>query len=124
MMNTKRILVVDNEPHMQRLLEFTLRKSGATVQSAGSGGQALVLLRENPIDLMIIDYLMPGLDGFQVIRAIRDDSRLKDLPIIMMTSRGQTDVREAASGLGIAAFHTKPFSPTDLLADIKRILHL
>lgn len=119
---TKRILIVDNEPHMQRLLEFTLRKSGATVVTAGSGEEALALLRAQPVDLMIIDYLMPGLDGFQVIQAIRSDATLRALPIIMMTSRGQTDVREAASGLGIAAFFTKPFSPTDLLAEIRRLL--
>lgn len=124
MKSEKRILVVDNEPHMQRLIQFMLQKTGAVIETVGTGQAAIDSLLQTPADLMIIDYMMPGMDGFETIRILRNQPPLQDMPVIMMTSRGQTVVRESATGLGVAAFFTKPFSPSDLLTEVNRLLAL
>ena len=123
-MQKKRILVVDDERHMQRLLQFTLEKTGATVQMAGSGTEAIECLRKDPADLICLDLVMPGMDGFATVREIRKDPSLPSLPVIMLTSRGQNEAREQATGLGIVSYFTKPFSPTELIAEAKKILGL
>jgi DNA-binding response OmpR family regulator len=123
-MKKKRILVVDDERHMRRLLQFTLEKTGATVETAGSGAEALDALRATPADLVLLDYLMPGMDGFATVRELRKEPALENVPVIMLTSRGQEDVREQAAGLGIVAYFTKPFSPIELIAKVKTQLGL
>jgi CheY-like chemotaxis protein len=121
-MQRKRILVVDDERHMRRLLQFTLEKTGSEVVLVGSGDEALQSLREGRFDLILLDLVMPGMDGFATAREIRRDPACNDVPIIMLTSRGQPEMREVATELGIASFFTKPFSPTVLIAEAKRRL--
>jgi len=123
-MEKKRILVVDDERHMQRLLQFSLEKTGCIVETAGSGAEAIEKLRKNPPDLLLIDLVMPGMDGFATVRELRSFTGLTDLPVIMLTSRGQGDVREEAAELGIVSFLTKPFSPIELMGEARRILGL
>jgi len=123
-MERKRILIVDNERHMQRLLQFNLEKTGSIVETAGSGEAALALLQKNPVDLLLIDLVMPGLDGFGTVRELRNIPQCRDIPVIMLTSRGQVDTREQAAGLGIAVFLTKPFSPIELVAEARKLLGL
>lgn len=121
-MNPKRILVIDDERHMQRLIQFNLEKIGCQVQTAGSGDAALALLRQSPVDLVLVDLVMPGMDGFAIVRAIRADDQLRHLPVIMLTSRGQADTRSTAADLGISAFLTKPFSPIELVNEAGKLL--
>ena len=123
-MNKKRILVVDDERYMQRLLQFILEKTGATVETAGSGEAALTILRKCPADLVILDLVMAGLDGFDTVRAMRKEPGLEAIPVIMLTSRGQAEPCDKAAGLGIVAYFTKPFSPTELIDNIKQRLCL
>ncbi|MEI6350949.1 MAG: response regulator [Verrucomicrobiota bacterium] len=123
-MNSKRILVVDDERHMQRLLQFNLEKTGCAVETAGSGPAALEIIDAKPIDLMLIDLVMEGMDGFATVRELRKRPHGREIPIIMLTSRGQGDTREEASGLGIAIFLTKPFSPIELVAETRKLLQL
>ena len=123
-MEKKRILVVDDERHMQRLLQFNLEKTGCIVETAGSGEAALAITGEKTVDLLLIDLVMPGMDGFATVQELRNRPNGKDIPVIMLTSRGQVDTREQASGLGISAFLTKPFSPIELVAEAKKLLGL
>lgn len=123
-MEPKRILVVDDEKHMQRLLQFALQKTGCSVTTAGSGAAAIEALRETSADLLLIDLVMPEMDGFQTLREIRSYPALKSMPVIMLTSRGQVDIREQAAELGVVSFFTKPFSPVELIAEAKSILQL
>ena len=123
-MNPKRILVVDDERHMQRLLQFNLEKTGCVVETAGSGEAALEIFDQKSVDLVLIDLVMQTMDGFATVRELRKRPGGRDIPIIMLTSRGQTDTREHAADLGIAVFLTKPFSPIELVAEAKRLLHL
>ena len=123
-MNPKRILVVDDERHMQRLLQFNLEKTGCLVDTAGSGEAALAIFDSKPVDLMLVDLVMEGMDGFATVREVRKRPAGQDIPVIMLTSRGQTTTRELAADLGIAVFLTKPFSPIELVAEAKRLLQL
>ena len=121
-MKSKRILVVDDERHMRRLLQFNLEKIGCTVETAGSGEEALAMLEKNPANLLLIDLVMPGLDGFATVRELRTRPGGADIPVIMLTSRGQDDTRINATDHGISVFLTKPFSPIELVMEAKKLL--
>ncbi|HSI84619.1 MAG: response regulator [Candidatus Methylacidiphilales bacterium] len=123
-MKNKRIMVVDDERHMQRLLNYNLEKTGCVVVQAMSGEEALekATAATATVDLLIIDVMMPGMDGFATVRKLRELPAYAALPIIMLTARGQADVREAAKGLGISDFFTKPFSPIELTSKVRQLL--
>lgn len=118
----KTILIVDDELFMRRLLEQTLRRVGARLATAESGDAALLWLERESADLLLIDVTMPGRDGFETVRELRADARHAALPVIMLTAGGMGDVRARAQALGVAAFFTKPFSPTALAAEAARLL--
>lgn len=115
-MNEKTILVTDDEPHMRRLLEFTLAKTKHTLAVATSGEDALARARAGKIDLLVIDVGLPGMSGFEAVEAIKGLPGNEQLPVIMLTSRGHPEIRDEAAKLGVRAFLTKPFSPTELAA--------
>lgn len=116
------MLVVDDEPHMRRLLQFALAKTGASLLLAATGREALAHAAATPVDLVVIDFMMPELDGFATLRELRKDARYARLPAIMLTSRGQTELRGAAAEIGVDVFLTKPFSPTELSQHVQRLL--
>jgi CheY-like chemotaxis protein len=120
----KTLLIVDDELFMRRLLEQTLRKTGARIATAASGDDALAWLARESADLLLIDVSMPGRDGFETVRALRvdGDGRHATMPVIMLTAGGMADVRARAAELGVAAFFTKPFSPAALAAEATRLL--
>lgn len=119
----KTILIVDDELFMRRLLEQTLRRSGARLVTAESGDAALAWLAREQADLLLIDFNMPGRDGFATVRALREDNIHGKLPVVMLTAGGLADVRARAAELGVAAFFTKPFSPSALAAEVGRLLN-
>ncbi len=116
------LLVVDDESHMRRLLQFALAKTGARLLLAANGREALEQARTHQIDLVVIDFMMPELDGFATLRELRRDPRYAKLPVIMLTSRGQTELRVVAEEVGVDVFLTKPFSPIELTKHVKRLL--
>jgi CheY-like chemotaxis protein len=116
------VLVVDDEPHMRRLLQFALAKTGVRLLLAANGREALTHARDTTVDLIVIDFMMPDLDGFATLRELRRDPRYAKLPAIMLTSRGQTELREVAEELGLDVFLTKPFSPIELTQHVQRLL--
>ncbi len=115
----KTILVVDDAPNIVELLRLYLEQAGYAVLSAGDGPAAIELHRSHRPDLVILDVMLPGLDGFEVCRAIR---REWDTPILMLTAR--TDDVDAIVGLELGAddYVTKPFNPRALVARVKAIL--
>ena len=116
------ILVVEDEPGIQEVLKFNLSQQGHDVIVAGDGEDALSLLRGALPDLILLDWMLPGISGVDVARRVRADSRLKNIPIIMLTAR--TDERDKVLGLDTGAddYITKPFSPRELMARIKAVL--
>lgn len=116
------ILVVEDEPGIQEVLKFNLSHHGHLVTVASSGEEAVGLLNGIMPDLILLDWMLPGMSGVELARRIRDDSRLKPIPIIMLTAR--TEERDKVMGLDTGAddYLTKPFSPAELNARIKAVL--
>jgi DNA-binding response OmpR family regulator len=119
---TGRILVVDDEPHIRRVLEAMLGKEGFEVRSASDGEEGLRMVAAGGIDLVILDLLMPGTHGLEVLARIRTDPDKGTTPVIILTAKGQDIDREAAFAGGADDFMTKPFSPKKLVARIRELL--
>ncbi len=116
------ILVVEDEPGIQEVLRFNLGQHGHDVIVAADAEEALNLLRGALPDLILLDWMLPGMSGIDLARRLRADSRQKNIPIIMLTAR--SDERDKVQGLDTGAddYITKPFSPRELMARIKAVL--
>ncbi len=114
-----RILVVDDEPRMIRFIRMNLELEGYTVFEATDGVGALQQVRDALPDLVILDVMMPELDGFETLRALREFS---SVPVIMLTARGEEDDRVRGLELGADDYVTKPFSPRELVSRVKAVL--
>lgn len=119
---SKQILLVDDEEHMLHLLRFALKDVPAYLRCVKCGSEALSLLERESVDLVLLDYSMPGLDGVETLRRIRALERGERIRVIMLTSRDQTSIRREAEGLRVDAFLTKPFSPRDLALRVSEVL--
>jgi DNA-binding response OmpR family regulator len=117
-----RILVVDDEPHIRRVLSAVLEGRGYHVTMASDGTEGLHELGVLGADLVILDLMMPGASGLEILSKIRSDPRRPDVPVIILTAKGQDTDRDAALAGGANDFLTKPFSPKKLLARIEEIL--
>jgi len=116
---SKRILIVDDEPRYLRLLEANLRTEGYEVATAQDGVQAIEVFSSQPIDLVLLDIMMPRLDGFEACQRIREFS---NVPIIMLTAKGEEQDRVRGLDLGADDYLVKPFSATELLARVRAVL--
>lgn len=117
-----RILVVDDEPHIRRILTALLATEGFEVKLARDGTRGLTAFEAEPFDLVILDLIMPGATGLEVLAKIRSDPDRGSTPVIILTAKGQDTDREAALAGGADDFLTKPFSPKKLVARIHEIL--
>jgi DNA-binding response OmpR family regulator len=114
-----RILVVDDEPELRHMIGRYLRAEGFDVDEAAEGTTALSLLRASPVDLVLLDVGLPGIDGFEVLRTIRSRS---DVAVIMLTARTEEVDRIVGLTVGADDYVTKPFSPRELVARIRAVL--
>lgn len=115
----RRILVVDDEPRMIHFIRLNLEHDGFRVFEASSGSQALERLRDHLPDLVLLDVMMPDLDGFETLRLIRE---ISTVPVIMLTAKGEEDDRVRGLELGADDYVTKPFSPRELVSRVKAVL--
>ena len=113
------ILIVEDEQAMQDIIAAFLRKGGHRCFPAGDGVEALLLLRHHPMDLMILDVMMPQLDGFSVCKMAREMSQM---PIVMLTAKGEEEDKLKGYAYGADDYMTKPFSPRVLLAKVNALL--
>jgi len=116
-----RILIAEDEPNIAESLGFILGRAGHDVTTVPDGEAALHTLRRGLPDLLILDIMLPGLNGFEVLKAIKADARLQALPVIVLTAKAQQHDREAAATLGAAAYLTKPFSNRDVVEQVGRL---
>ncbi len=116
---SKRILIADDEPRYLRLLEANLRTEGYEVVTAQDGLQALEVFSNQPIDLVLLDVMMPRLDGFSTCQRLREFS---NVPIIILTAKGEEQDRVRGLDLGADDYMVKPFSATELLARVRAVL--
>ncbi len=117
--NPPRILVADDDRHIAELVRMYLRKAGYDVTIANDGEETQRLLREQPFDLVVLDIMMPGPDGLQIIRQLR---RRSELPVIFLSARSSDIDKVAGLQLGADDYVTKPFNPAELVARVQSVL--
>jgi CheY-like chemotaxis protein len=118
----RRVLVVDDEPDVLLLCRVNLEFEGYEVVEASDGEQAMERLREQPFDVMLLDVMMPKMDGWQVLEAVKADDELKDLPVVMLTAKVQDQDQIRGWSQGAADYITKPFSPLALSQVLQDVL--
>ena len=116
------ILVVEDETDIRELIIYNLRKDGYVVQCAATGEEALRAAEKAAPDLMLLDLMLPGVDGFEVCRQLKRNARTADIPIIMLTAKGEDADIVTGLELGAEDYVTKPFRPQVLLARIRNVL--
>lgn len=115
----RRILVVDDEPRMIHFIRLNLEHDGYEVVEATSGAEAMEVMRDRLPDLVLLDVMMPDLDGFETLRMIRE---ISTLPVIMLTAKGEEEDRVRGLELGADDYISKPFSPREMVSRVKAVL--
>jgi two-component system alkaline phosphatase synthesis response regulator PhoP len=118
----KRILVVDDEIYIVHILEFSLTMEGYEVMTASDGEEALRVIDTERPDLVVLDIMMPRLDGYEVCRRLRQDEQFSSLPVILLSAKGRPVDRESGLEAGADDYITKPFSPRKLVEKIRVLL--
>jgi DNA-binding response OmpR family regulator len=116
------ILIADDEPNIVLSLEFVLRQAGFRVRTVADGEAALIAVAQQPPDLVVLDVMIPGRDGYAVCQEIRANPAWRSMRIIMLTAKGGDVQREKGLSLGADEYVTKPFSPRELVERIRRML--
>ncbi|MEM9045952.1 MAG: phosphate regulon transcriptional regulator PhoB [Pseudomonadota bacterium] len=117
-----RVLVVEDEEALAALLEYNLGKEGFTVRLSGDGEDALLAIQEDQPDLVLLDWMLPGLSGIEICRWIRARAESRDTPVIMLTARGEEEDRIRGLDTGADDYLTKPFSVPELIARVRALL--
>ena len=121
---SKRILIVDDEPHIVIPVEFLMRREGYEVTVERDGEAGLAAIRAQPPDLVILDVMMPKLNGFEVCEAVRADPALSAVRVLMLTAKGREAEKKKGLELGADAYVAKPFSTHDLVATVRSLLEV
>lgn len=114
----KRVLLAEDEPNIVESLQFLLQRADFDVRVAGDGQLALQAALEDTPDVLVLDVMLPGLDGYEILRRIRADRRAQALPVLMLTAKGQREDREMAIESGADIFMTKPFANSEIIAAV------
>ncbi len=117
-----RILIVEDESALVTLLRYNLERDGFDVDSAGDGEEALLMVQEKAPDLILLDWMVPLVSGMELCRRLRRNPETRDIPIIMLTARGEEADRVRGLNAGADDYVTKPFSPSELIARVHAVL--
>ena len=117
-----RVVIIEDERDIVELVRYNFRKEGFEVESFGRGREGLDFLRRNPVDVVLLDILLPDDDGFNICRRLRADDRLRALPVIFLTAKGEEVDRVLGLEIGGDDYVVKPFSPRELVARVKAVL--
>lgn len=117
-----RILIVDDNAVIIRLLQINFRLEGFEVDSASGWEEVSRVVTEHVPDLVILDVMMPGIDGFEILRRLKDMPALQDVPCIFLSARAQDEDRSRGYALGVEEYVTKPFDPSHLVEIVRRAL--
>ena len=118
----KKILIADDHPEVVELVRVTLEGGNYEILDASDGKEALEKIRKMNPDLVLLDIIMPKMDGFEVCRKLKKDPQTKEIPIIMLTAKGQKLDQKKGRQIGARDYINKPFSPSHLLVKIEEIL--
>jgi DNA-binding response OmpR family regulator len=117
-----RVMLIEDEPNIAEALRFILARDGWTVVLQADGAQALAAVAQHQPDVVILDLMLPGASGLDILRALRADPVFAGLPVLMLTAKGQGRDREAAEAAGVTAFMTKPFANADIVAQVRAMV--
>ena len=118
----KNILIIDDDPATTRLLEVLLTRAGYNILTENLSDKALETTKNHKPNLIILDLMMPGADGFEVCQEMKNDPELAEIPILMFTSANRADIRKQALAVGVNEYITKPIHPNDLKQKIREWL--
>ena len=118
---TVSVLIAEDEQNIAESLRFILERADCRVRHASDGEQALEQARSDVPDVMILDVMLPSLNGFDVLKTIRADDRLNGIAVLVLTAKGQSQDRQTANALGADAFVTKPFANDEIVAEVLRL---
>jgi two-component system phosphate regulon response regulator PhoB len=121
-MTESTILVVDDEKSIRDMLRFSLERAGYAVQEAADASEAQLRLGDGQPDLIVLDWMMPGMSGLELARRLKRDEFTRGIPIIMLTARGEEDDKISGLEIGADDYVSKPFSPRELLARIRAVM--
>lgn len=116
---TPRILVIEDEAAQREILRYNLEAEGFTVMEAHSGDAAMLALREEVPDLVLLDWMLPGLSGIEICRRIKGDPALRDIPVLMLSARGEDTDKVRGLDIGADDYITKPYSVAELMARLR-----
>ena len=117
-----RVLLIEDEPNIIEAIRFILSRDGWRVDTHADGSSAVEAVRSRSPDLIILDVMLPNRSGYDILNDLRRDETTRDLPVLMLTARGQKKARELAEKLGASRFMTKPFSNGDVLAAVRDLV--
>ncbi len=117
-----KVLLIEDEPNIIEAVSFILSRDGWEVKTHSNGHDAMHAIRERAPDLIILDAMLPGKSGFDILQEIRGDTVFADTPVLMLTARGQSKDREMAERAGASQYMTKPFSNADVLAAVRALV--
>ena len=115
----RHVLLIEDEPNITEAIRFLLSRDGWTVDTHANGADAVKVIRAASPDLVILDVMLPGKSGMEILRDLRDIDELRDMPVLMLTARGQMRDREMAEKAGASRFMTKPFSNAEVLSAVR-----
>lgn len=119
----KRILIVDDEPNIVMSLEYAFQKQGCQVFIARDGGEALAIMSQNVPDLVILDVMMPQVDGYETLKQIKNNLAFAKAKIIFLSAKSKTEDIEKGLALGADAYFTKPFSVKKLITEVELLIN-
>lgn len=115
------VLLIEDEPNIIEAIRFILSREGWRVDTHSNGEDAVSIVREKTPDVVILDVMLPGRSGYDILREMREDPAMTDLPVLMLTARGQSRDREMAERAGVSRFMTKPFSNSEVLDAVRAL---
>ncbi len=117
----KHVLLVEDEPNIIEAIRFILSRDGWTVETHANGATAVETVRSKAPDVLILDAMLPGRSGFDILKELREIPETEGLPVLMLTARGQAKDRQLAEHYGVSHFMTKPFSNSEVLETVRRL---
>lgn len=118
----KHVLVIEDEPNIIEAISFILSRDGWTVATHSNGHDAVDVVRDKSPDLVILDVMLPGKSGYDILTELREGETTRDLPVLMLTARGQSKDRDLAERIGASRFMTKPFSNAEVLEALRELV--
>lgn len=118
----KHVLVIEDEPNIIEAISFILSRDGWQVDTHSNGHDAADVVRAKAPDLLILDVMLPGASGYEILTELRSKDATRDLPVLMLTARGQSKDREMAEKIGASRFMTKPFSNAEVLEAVRELV--